>query len=131
MRFKSVCRNVVNDVYKKLIRINVQLNGKKYKFASGQIGIKKRKIPYKPNFNNNAAKIIDPLVGASTWASGNHKWNGIIGIFTEKPKKSKNQIINCLFSKKKLFKKKSNDKLPLFNHISNILIKTNIEPNNV
>jgi len=55
----------------------------------------------------------------------------MIGTLTEKPKKSKNQIINCLFSKKKLFKKKSKDKVPLFNRISKILINTNIEPNNV
>jgi len=40
-------------------------------------------------------------------------------------------MINWRFSKKKLFKKKSKDKLPLLNHISKILIKTKIEPNNV
>lgn len=39
--------------------------------------------------------------------------------------------MNCLFSKKKLFKKKSKDKEPLLNHISKILIKTKIDPNNV
>jgi hypothetical protein len=33
------------------------------------------------------ANIIDPIVGASTCASGNHKCTGTIGIFTEKPKK--------------------------------------------
>jgi len=75
--------------------------------------------------------MTEPGVGASTCASGNHKWNGIIGTLTEKPKNNKNHIINCRFSIKKLFKKKSNDKLPLLNHISNILIKTKIEPNNV
>ena len=29
--------------------------------------------------------MTDPLVGASTWASGNHVWTGHIGIFIPKP----------------------------------------------
>jgi hypothetical protein len=49
----------------------------------------------------------------------------------ENPINNKNQIINCLLSKKLVFKKKSKDKLPLLNNISKILIKTNIEPINV
>jgi len=49
----------------------------------------------------------------------------------EKPKNNKIQIMNCLFSKKLEFIKKSNDKLPLVNKISKILIKIKIDPNNV
>lgn len=52
---------------------------------------------------------MEPGVGASTWASGNHKWNGTIGIFIEKPKNNKNQIKNSLFSKNK--EKKKNQKI--------------------
>ena len=29
--------------------------------------------PKVPNFNKIPAKITEPMVGASTWASGNHK----------------------------------------------------------
>jgi len=31
-----------------------------------------------------AANNIDPANGASTWANGNHIWNGNFGIFTAK-----------------------------------------------
>lgn len=29
--------------------------------------------PYPPNFRSIAARIIDPAIGASTWALGNHR----------------------------------------------------------
>jgi hypothetical protein len=41
--------------------------------AKGNIGTGKRKKPYPPSFNNKLAKITDPTVGASTWASGNQR----------------------------------------------------------
>lgn len=47
-------------------------------------------IPKVPIFNNRPAKIIDPGVGASTWASGNQVWRGTSGILVAKPKKKKN-----------------------------------------
>jgi len=36
-----------------------------------------------------AAKITEPSVGDSTWASGNHKCTGSIGILTLKETKNK------------------------------------------
>jgi len=42
-----------------------------------------------------AAKNTEPNVEASTWASGNHKWNGKIGIFIKKLKVSKGHKNNC------------------------------------
>jgi len=44
-----------------------------------------RIIPYPPNFNRIAAKIIDPATGASTWALGNHRWVINIGNLTKNP----------------------------------------------
>ena len=44
--------------------------------------------------------IIEPAVGASTWASGNHIWTGIIGTLTEKDKKKANHK-NISFSLEK------------------------------
>lgn len=32
-----------------------------------------RIIPYPPSFSSTAAKTIDPAIGASTWAFGNHR----------------------------------------------------------
>lgn len=34
-----------------------------------------RSRPYPPNLSSIAAKIIDPAMGASTWAFGSHRWN--------------------------------------------------------
>lgn len=41
-------------------------------------------IPYLPSFNKIAAKIIEPITGASTCALGNHTWAPNIGNFTTK-----------------------------------------------
>lgn len=45
----------------------------------------KRIIPYPPSFSKIAAKIIEPITGASTWALGSHKWIKYIGYFTKNP----------------------------------------------
>lgn len=41
--------------------------------------------PYPPSFRSTAARIMDPAMGASTWAFGNHRWVINIGIFTSIP----------------------------------------------
>lgn len=33
-----------------------------------------RSIPYPPSFSRIAARTIEPAIGASTWAFGNHRW---------------------------------------------------------
>lgn len=43
-----------------------------------------RSKPYPPSFKRIAAKIIDPAIGASTWAFGSHKWTEKIGNLTIK-----------------------------------------------
>lgn len=43
-----------------------------------------RNIPYPPSLSKRPAKIIDPLVLASTWAFGNQKWTPKTGSFTKK-----------------------------------------------
>jgi len=42
--------------------------------------------PYPPSFSKTAARIIDPAIGASTWALGNHKCVENIGNFTKNPR---------------------------------------------
>ena len=52
--------------------LNVIIKGIKNSVASGSIPKEKRIKPYPPIFKSTPAKITDPAVGASTWASGNH-----------------------------------------------------------
>jgi len=49
--------------------------------------------PYPPSFSRMAAKIIEPAIGASTWALGSHKCVENIGNFTINPVTSINQKI--------------------------------------
>lgn len=44
-----------------------------------------RARPYPPNLSRIAARTIDPAMGASTWAFGNHRWVENMGSFTKKP----------------------------------------------
>jgi hypothetical protein len=48
-------------------------------------------MPYPPNFRRIAAKIIDPAIGASTWAFGNHRCTVNIGSLTKNPPMAKTQ----------------------------------------
>jgi len=47
--------------------------------------------PYPPSFSRIAARIIDPAIGASTCALGNHRWVENIGSLTRNPKININQ----------------------------------------
>jgi hypothetical protein len=76
---------------------NVYTKGRQKVVAKGQKGIKKRINPKPPSFNKILAKITEPIVGASTCASGNHRWKGIIGIFVANVKKKQNHKKNCSF----------------------------------
>jgi len=79
---RSFCRiqfNLVAVAPIILILINHMLNLLILLF----INIENRRIPYPPNFNKIAAKIIDPSKGASTWALGSHKWKKNIGNFAK------------------------------------------------
>ena len=64
--------------------LKVYIRGVKYSDAIGNIGIENLKKPYPAIFNNMAARITEPAVGASTCASGNHVCTGHIGILTAK-----------------------------------------------
>lgn len=44
-----------------------------------------RARPYPPSFSKIAASTIDPAIGASTWALGNHRWVENIGNLTKNP----------------------------------------------
>lgn len=44
-----------------------------------------RAKPYPPSFRRMAASTIDPAIGASTCAFGNHRWVENRGSFTRNP----------------------------------------------
>lgn len=50
----------------------------------GVIAGKIRISPHPPNFNKSPAKIMEPKVGASTWAIGNQKCKPYTGNLTAK-----------------------------------------------
>jgi hypothetical protein len=58
---------------------SVPMIGARSTAATGNRGIANRRNPYVPIFRRTAARMTDPAVGASTWASGSHVWNGNIG----------------------------------------------------
>src|SRR3954454_22923836 len=70
-------------------------SGVKYSEAFGNIGSEKRRKPYPPIFSRIAARITEPAVGASTWASGSQVWTGHIGIFTANDAKNASQAQVC------------------------------------
>ena len=90
---KSVCRNVVSELYTRVITAIVCTNGLKYEVASGSSGIKIRKKPYTANLRINPVSTIDPANGASTWARGSHIWKGISGVLMAKLRKIPNHKI--------------------------------------
>src|SRR5881396_92710 len=63
--------------------------------ALGRIGRLNRRKPYVPIFRRTAARITEPAVGASTWASGNQVWNGNIGTLIAKPTKNAMNTHHC------------------------------------
>src|SRR3984885_991516 len=63
--------------------------------AIGNIGSENRTKPYPPIFKSTPARMTEPAVGASTWASGSQVWTGHIGIFTAKDAKKASHSQVC------------------------------------
>lgn len=59
-----------------------------------------RNIPYPPSFRRMAARIIDPAMGASTWALGSHKWVRNRGSFTINAMFINSHHVDIIFSGK-------------------------------
>src|SRR5579871_960707 len=60
--------------------------------ASGRVGRAILMKPYVPSFSRIAARITEPTVGASVWASGSQVWNGTIGTLIANPMNSPAKI---------------------------------------
>lgn len=50
-----------------------RINGYAMPFVKGSRSCDIRIIPYPPSFKRMAARTIEPAMGASTWAFGNHR----------------------------------------------------------
>src|ERR1700754_273028 len=74
---------------------NAKISGAKSAVAAGNIGSEKRRNPYPPIWRRMAARITEPAVGASTWASGSQVCTGHIGIFTAKDAKKASHAHIC------------------------------------
>ena len=72
------------------------MNGTNSREASGRIGRLNRMNPYVPIFRRTAARMTEPAVGASVWASGNQVWNGNIGTLIENPRKKARNTHHCV-----------------------------------
>jgi hypothetical protein len=58
--------------------------GASWRVASGKSGKPSFMKPYVPIFSMTPARITEPAVGASTWASGSHVCSGAIGTLIAK-----------------------------------------------
>lgn len=57
-----------------------RINGKAMDLLIGSRNMAIRIMPYPPSFSSTAARIIEPAIGASTWAFGSHRWTPYSGI---------------------------------------------------
>src|SRR5688572_21354524 len=84
-RFRSLLANALSAPYIMEITPINATNQLKVVATSGKMGYAMRSNPYAPTFNNNAAKITEIGVGASTCASGNQVCNGTAGSLIANP----------------------------------------------
>src|ERR1017187_229484 len=63
--------------------------------TSEKNGSKKRMKPYVPIFSRTPARMTEPAVGASTWASGSQGGNGNIGTWMANPMKKAQKSQSC------------------------------------
>src|SRR5262249_325723 len=110
---------------------SVKIRGASSAEASGNIGSEKRKKPYPPIFRRIAARITDPAVGASTWASGSQVCTGHIGIFTAKEAKKASQAQVCNDRGTAVCNSVGMSVVPPFQYSAMIPSRINTEPSSV
>ena len=110
---------------------SVQTSGAKYCDASGNMGSENRRKPYPPIFNRMPARITEPAVGASTWASGSHVCTGHMGIFTAKEAKKATQSHFCMPAGKFVFSSTVMSVVPVTPYIAMMASSISSEPMSV
>lgn len=82
--FKSVCRIQINPVTSAPVRATLTITEERcFNIYLNRCVI--RNSPYPPSLSRIAARIMDPAIGASTWALGSHKCVVNIGNLTRNP----------------------------------------------
>src|ERR1700720_4746492 len=99
--------------------------------AAGNIGSEKRRKPEPPIFRRIAARITEPAVGASTWASGSHVCTGHIGIFTAKEAKNASHAQVCNDLGTAVCIRVGMSVVPAFQYNAMIASSINTEPSSV
>src|ERR1700722_9539360 len=107
----------------------VNTSGANISVADGNIGSEKRRKPYPPILSRMPARITEPAVGASTWASGSQVWTGHIGILTAKlaKKASHSQVCIC-GGKCTPFSKVTMSVVPAYQYIAMMASSISTEP---
>src|SRR5262245_18231904 len=110
---------------------SAKISGAKSAEASGNIGSEKRRKRYQPIFKWIAAKITEPAVGASTWASGSHVCTGHIGIFTANDTKKANHSHGCMPAGKAWVSSVGMSMVPACQYIAMTASSISTEPSSV
>src|ERR1700747_3543495 len=96
--------------------------------ATGNIGSENRRNPYPPILSRIAARMTEPAVGASTWASGSQVCTGHIGNFTANEAKKASQNHFCIEGAKAVFSSTSMSLVPAVQYIVMIASSISSEP---
>lgn len=81
--FRSVCRRQMELVII-IPHKDKRMKGYAMDLVTGSRIMEIRIMPYPPSFSRIAARIIDPAIGASTWAFGSHRCTPYRGILIMK-----------------------------------------------
>src|ERR1700757_5212983 len=96
--------------------------------ATGNIGSENRKNPYPPILSRIAARMTDPAVGASTWASGSQVCTGHIGSLTANDAKKASHNHVCMPAGKECLSKVGMSVVPASQYIAMIASSISTEP---
>ncbi len=77
------------------------------------------------------ARITEPAVGASTWASGSHVWTGHIGIFTANEAKKASHSHHCIPTGKRCCRRVGMSVVPASQYIAMMASSISTEPSRV
>src|SRR6201996_9327845 len=106
----------------------VKTSGANISDAAGNMGSEKRRKPYPPIFRRIPARMTEPAVGASTWASGSQVWTGHIGILTAKLAKKASHSQVCMAGGKWVVSKVAISVVPEYQYMLMMASSIRTEP---
>ena len=108
--------------------LSVKIRGANSMVASGNMGSEKRRNPYPPNFRSTPARITEPAVGASTWASGSHVCTGHMGSLTANEAKKASHSQVCMSAEKRYSIKAGISAVPAVKYMVRMASSISTEP---